>query len=116
MMKTRFLLISVYLFIFFLLFQCASPMMNLDTARINKRHNFSINSQFRHIEHHSSYKGKEDWQGDPYDRTAKSYGINYSYGFTRKNVGFELGIKMGSWQHFHWHYRDGSSTDYFPYV
>ena len=115
-MRIKLILITALVSTGFLLLNCASPVVNLGSARINKRHNLSAYSQPRKIEHHSNYKGAEDWRGDPYDRTANAYGINYSYGVLKKNWGIEYGIKIGTWQHFHWHYRDGSSTDYFPYV
>ena len=115
-MRTKATLMIAFLIAGLLIFGCSTPVINLGSARIYNRHNFSAYSQFRNIEHHSLYKGTEDWRGDPYDRTANEYGLKYSYGVLKQKTGIEYGMKIGKWQHFHWHYFDGSSTDYFPYV
>ena len=115
-MNSNFKLLFIYLTLIAWLFGCASPMVNMESARINKRFHFSAFSQYRTIEHHSSYRPGAEWGGDPYDRTANAYLIKPSYGFLKNNFGVEFGIKTGTWQHFHWHYQEGSSMDYFPNV
>lgn len=93
-MRITLALITVLLLTGFLISNSASQV--LGSARINKRHNFSVYLQFRTIEHHSHYKGTGDWRGDPYERTANDDGIKYSYGFFEKNAGVEFGIKIGN--------------------
>jgi hypothetical protein len=83
-------------------------MMNLDTARINKRFNFSLISQQRIIEQHSNYTDSH------HDRTSHAYGLKSSYGLSSKKMGLEFGIKFGLYDHYHWDYKDGSSTEYLP--
>lgn len=108
--------LSIYLMLLLLLVGCASPVVTLESARINKRFHLSAFSQRRTIEHHNPYRPGAEWRGDPYDRTANAYLIKPSYGILKNNFGLEFGIKAGTWQHFHWSYQEGSATEYFPYV
>jgi len=88
--------LSIYLLLLTLFVGCASPVVNLESARINKQFHLSAFSQRRIIEHHSNYRPGVEWKGDPFDHTANANLLKLSYGFLKNNIGLEFGIKVGT--------------------
>lgn len=97
---------------------CASPMVNLQSARMKKKWFMEGMYQLRKIDNHGGLSSAPADFPQEYSITTQGYIGRFGYGWQRtKTTSMEAGLQFGGYQHYHWEFPlDNDNSKYFPWA